>query len=211
MSWNYGGGSTKHRRPTKSGGPAHSQSADGSGVGPPGSAVQLRDAWQGRLPPTSALVEVVGRSGCDTAPLDPRTTEGRLHLTSYVWPDQTVRLERLRAALALAADLPFLVRRTTAATFLADLDLAPGATTVLWHSVMWQYLSGDEQRSVRRRIDELGARAGDTSGFAHLALEPRRPAPGVDHVFQVRLRVWPGGDEQVLGIAEPHGIPTTWE
>jgi hypothetical protein len=25
------------------------------------------------------------------------------------------------------------------------------------------------------------------------------------------LTTWPGGVEQVLGRAQPHGLPTTWE
>lgn len=182
----------------------------GASVGPGDSPVRLAGAWEGTPPPVAAPLRVVDRLGCDTAPLDPRTTEGRLRLTSYVWPDQRDRLERLRGALALAAGRPFPVRRQTAVDFLADLRVVPGATTVLWHSVMWQYLPASEQSEAARLLVALGESATDHAGFAHLSMEPTRTAPGHDSVFLVRLRTWPGGEERVLGSAHPHGLPTTW-
>ena len=45
--------------------------------------------------------------GCDLAPIDAATAEGRLRLRSFVWPDQLDRLARLDGALAAAqADPP---------------------------------------------------------------------------------------------------------
>lgn len=186
------------------------ESADGASLGPAGSPVRLTGAWEGTHPPAAGPVRVVERLGCDSAPLDPRTTEGRLRLTSYVWPDQTERLERLRGALAVAAARPFVVRQQRAADFLAELALVPGTTTVLWHSVMWQYLADEEQEEAVRLVENLGAGATDDAGFAHLSLEPSRTDGGADHVFVVRLRTWPGGEVRVLGTAHPHGVPTTW-
>jgi hypothetical protein len=185
--------------------------ADGRSVGPATSPVVLRDPWRGPPPPLRARLEVVERLGCDVAPLDPTTTEGRLLLTSYVWPDQLSRLERLRGALELARDVPATVVAAGAGDFLDRVELREGTTTVVWHSVMWQYLDAAEQARLVARLDELGAQASDRAGFAHLALEPRRRSPGAAHEFLVVLRTWPGGTEQVLGRAEPHGLPTTWE
>jgi hypothetical protein len=143
--------------------------------------------------------------------VDPTSREGRLRLMSYVWPDQVERLDRLRGALAVAAEVPAVVETEAAAAFVRRLELVDGTTTVLWHSVMWQYLGRDEQTAVTARIDELGTRADDRAGFAHLLLEPRRRAAGARHEFLVVLRTWPGGEERVLGAAHPHGIPTTWD
>ena len=185
--------------------------ADGRAVGPAASPVVLTDAWQGRLPPLDRALVVVERTGCDLAPVDPTTTEGRLLLTSYVWPDQLARLARLRGALELARDVPAAVVAAPAGDFLDRVELREGSTTVVWHSVMWQYLDAAEQDRVLARLGELGAQASDRAGFAHLALEPRRRARGAAHEFLVTLQSWPGGAEQVLGRAEPHGLPTTWE
>jgi hypothetical protein len=184
--------------------------ADGTGVGPTDSPVVLADPWLGRRPPTAAL-HVVERRGCDTAPIDPTTQDGALRLTSFVWPDQRGRLERLRGALEIAARVPATVVRQAARDFVSDLQLAPGATTVLWHSIMWQYLDDRERSDVEARLDELGSTADEDARLAHLAMEPRRRTPSSDHEVLVVLRTWPGGPERVLGSASAHGIPTTWD
>lgn len=175
------------------------------------SVVRLEPAWRGRpLEPWPDL-EIVERLGSDVAPVDVATEEGRLTLTSYVWADQTARLERLRGALAVAQEVPAEVRRERAADFVQGVELAPGTVTVLWHSVMWQYLSGDEQRAVAERIAALGEQAIADRPFAHLLLEPRRRTPDSDHEFLVVLQSWPGGERRILGASVGHGLPTTWE
>jgi hypothetical protein len=151
------------------------------------------------------------RFGCDLHPIDPRTTQGRIALTAYVWPDQVERHERLRAALARAQDLHVEVREQGAADFLDDVRLQEGTTTVLWHSVMWQYLPEDERRRAEDRIAALGAAATPGAGFARLAFEPVRRTPGGAHEFLVVLTQWPGGEGRVLGSAPPHGVPVSWE
>jgi hypothetical protein len=185
--------------------------ADGRSVGPASSPVVLRDPWQGPLPPLRGRLEVVERLGCDQTPLDPTTVDGRLRLMSYVWPDQPERFDRLRGALQLAADVPATVEAVGAADFLDRLALQDGTTTVVWHSVMWQYLGPDEQARAEERLAELGSQATERAGFARLLLEPRRRTPGGAHEFLVVLQSWPGGEERVLGSAAPHGLPTTWE
>jgi hypothetical protein len=185
--------------------------SDGTGVGPIDSPVVLPDPWLGNRPPGSGPLHVVERRGCDTDPVDPTTEEGRLRLTSFVWPDQLARLERLRGALELAPRVPATVVQRPAGDFVADLELAHGTTTVLWHSIMWQYLDDEERSAVERRLEELGDSADADARLAHLALEPRRRTPSSEHEILVVLRAWPGGQERVLGSAQAHGIPTTWE
>ncbi len=179
--------------------------------GDPRSVVRLDDAWHGpSLTPWPDL-EVVERAGSDLMPVDATTTEGRLTLTAYVWPDQSARLERLRGALALAAETPVPVRRQDAAAFVQEIELREGTTTVLWHSVMWQYVSADDQAAVTRRVEQLGEQATGTAPFAHLFLEPTRRTPGAPHAFLVVLTEWPGGARRVLGESVGHGLPTTWD
>ncbi len=185
--------------------------AAGRGAGPPGSPVVLTDVWRGVEPPLDGRVVVVERAGCDIHPVDPATPEGRLLLTSYVWADQTDRLDRLRGAFEVAAAVPAPVEPSGAADFLGRLELVPGVTTVLWHSIMWQYLDPAERDRAAARVEELGSSATADARFAHLALEPRRRRPGADHEVLVTLRAWPGGTERVLGVSRGHGIPTTWE
>jgi hypothetical protein len=182
----------------------------GAVSGDPGSPVRL-DAWRGPTLPPWPDLRVVERTGCDLLPVDVSTTEGRLALTAYVWPDQRHRHERLRGALALAQQTPPVVRRQGAGDFVDEIGLRDATSTVLWHSVMWQYLPAEEQQRVSARVEELGAQATDEARFAYLFLEPTRRTEGGRHEFLVVLTTWPGGERRILGRAAPHGLPVTWE
>jgi hypothetical protein len=175
---------------------------DGRVLGDPDSPVRLVHPWQGRFP--AGEFEVVARKGCDPNPIDPATTDGRLTLTSYVWGDQLVRFERLRAALQVAERVPAQVEPAGALEFLTRelADLEPGVTTVVWHSVVWQYVDPAE----RHAVDALLARVGDAR-LARVSLEPQRVGGHV--TFQVHLQRWPGERVHVAD-ALGHGPPVRW-
>jgi hypothetical protein len=154
---------------------------------------------------------MVERQGYDIAPLDATGREGELTLLSYVWPDQPARLDRLRGAISIARRVPAPLQRRNAVDAVAGLSVAAGALTVLWHSIMWQYLSAEDQAAVRTEIDALGTQARADAPFAHLALEPQRRTPDAPVEFTVRARSWPGGDDALLAVCSPHGPPVTWE
>jgi hypothetical protein len=146
-------------------------------------------------------VVLVERAGCDLAPVDPLTDEGALHLRSYVWPDHTDRAARLEAALAVAraagpGAAP--VDRCGAADWLAD-RLAeppePGVVTVVWHSVVLQYLPEPE----RRRVDQLLAAARERMPVLRLCLESAAAPYTADPV------VWLDG--RPLAVSSAHGLP----
>ncbi|EST37033.1 hypothetical protein N566_15165 [Streptomycetaceae bacterium MP113-05] len=185
--------------------------APGFAWGPQDSPVALRDCWERPVPDwlisaaarTPAL-QVVERRGCDPDPVDPGTSEGALLLRAYLWPDQRERTARLAGALRLASEIPTQVARADADTFLADVRLQPGTLTVVWHSVMQQYVAEDAWARVERELDRLGAESGADVGFAHVAFEPRRV--GDLHRFRLSVRV-DGGAEEVLAEAHPHGLP----
>lgn len=182
----------------------------GGGWGPAGSPVTVDDAWQGNLPP-STPVHIVQREGYDIAPVDATTADGELTLLSYVWPDMTPRFDRLRGAIEIARHVPAPVLRRGAANAVAGLRLTEGTMTVLWHSVVWQYLSAGEQAAVADGIAALAAQANDFSPFAHLSFEPQRRTPGDTMAFLLRARTWPGGADRVLAECAPHGPPVIWE
>jgi hypothetical protein len=50
--------------------------------------------------------EIVRRRGIDTHPIDVTTDEGARLLEAFVWPDQTERIERLRAAIEIVRQDP---------------------------------------------------------------------------------------------------------
>jgi hypothetical protein len=120
------------------------------------------------------------------------------------------RLERLRGALVIARDVPADVRREDAVSFLRGLELSEGHVTVVWHSIMWQYLSRADRTAVEERLDELGAQATESTPLAHLSLEPHREGDTDGWEYRVDLRTWPGGGLRVLGSAAPHGQELVW-
>jgi hypothetical protein len=172
----------------------------------------LEDGWAGARLPVDAPLRVVERGGCDVSPVDVTTEAGRLTLTSYVWPDQTARHARLAGALALARTAPVTVEPADAASYVERLTLAPGHLTVLWHSVMWQYVPHEQQQRVTARLEDLGRGATEDSPLAHLYAEPTRRTPGEEHHFWICARSWPGPEERVfLGRMAAHGVPAVWE
>jgi len=120
------------------------------GFGDPGAPVRFADWWEGVLP-LDVRCTVSNREGCDTEPVDPTTEAGRLTLLSYIWPDQPERLAALRGALEVAARVPATVDRESAANWLGVALAAPqpgDVATVIFHSIVWQYLPDDERRRV---------------------------------------------------------------
>ncbi len=168
------------------------------------SPVVLADGWHGSAPPDSRI-DVVERIGGDIAPVDPLTDDGRLRLTAYVWPDQSERLDRLRGAFRIAAQVAAELRAERASATLARTRLVPGTWTVLWHSIFRQYLSQAERADLAAGVADLGAVATTQARFAYLYFE-QSAAGGC----RVALTTWPGGQRRVLGSAPAHGLPVFW-
>ncbi|MGI8329132.1 DUF2332 domain-containing protein [Actinomadura scrupuli] len=185
--------------------------SEGISWGPVDSPVVLADAWRGAPPPwlvraaaRHPALTVTERRGCDLTPIDPLSPAGELALRAYVWPDQTDRVARLDGALRLAAQVPAQVVTAGAGDFLAGLRPEPGTLTVVWHSVMRQYVPAAEWARVEGELDRLAASATPRARFAHVAFEPNRV--GEQHRFQLTVRLGTGAGT-VLAQARPHGLP----
>jgi hypothetical protein len=176
--------------------------------GDPASPVRLDTAWTGPPPPLAASVMVVSRAACDRKPVDIRDAFARRRLKAFLWADQFERLARLDAALAMALAADTQVEAEDAVTWTARRT-APeeGAATVLFHSIFWQYLPSDSQAALTTAIGKLGACAGPDTPFAWLRMEP---SPGNLAVIELRLTVWPGGEERLLAHVHPHGASVEW-
>lgn len=169
--------------------------------GDPASPVVLRDCWLPGALPFDVPARVVERAGCDPNPLDPTTAEGRLVLMSYAWPDQHERLALLGAACDVAARVPAAIARANGADWLAErlATPIPGVATVVFHSIVMQYLDGASLDRLRATIDRAGARASTEAPFAWLRMEP-----GGEQA-EVRLTLWPGGAERLVATTSFHG------
>jgi hypothetical protein len=179
--------------------------ADGFIWGPTGSPLTLTFELDGKPPATDlpASIEVASRAGCDATPLDPTTEEGRLTLLSFIWPDQRERIERMEAALRVAREEPVALDREPAAAW-AERRLAEpalGQATVIYHSIVSQYLSDSEREALFGSIREAGERATAEAPLAWLRMEP------VDDRASLELTVWPGGEDRRLARVGYHGSP----
>lgn len=182
----------------------------GTSVGPDWSPVTLYDCWHGSLPPLDRPIEIVERHGTDLDPVDVAAAAGRLRLLSYVWPDQPARIHRLRGAFDLAAALPVPVVREDAVATVSALKPVPGTVTVIWHSVMAQYLPSDVRAALESAFDALGAAATPEAPVARLAFEAHKLPSPAGVLFGLRLHTWPGGVVTQLASAHPHGDTVTW-
>src|SRR5262249_37394711 len=144
----------------------------------------------------STLVNVIDRRGCDLAPVDVTQPDQLRMLESFVWPDQMERLAQLRAAAALVRQHPPALDAESAATWLAKHLAQPrsGCATVIFHSVMWWYLSEAERDAVVATIEAAGWRATAAAPLAWLRLEL------AGHLSpDLTVRLWPPGEEIRLG------------
>ena len=188
---------------------------DGWCYGPDDSPLRLTDAVIGEVRPVEFSIS--SRRGCDLSPINAATEEGRLRLTSFVWPHDLHRFQRLRAALQIAAAHPVMVDEAPAADWLVDqLAEAPaaGVLTVVWHSITRQYWPMAEVASVSSTVAEAGRRM----PIAHIAMES--PVLASDRasdmrgyqppLLTVQLSV-PGGQVDqapvMLGTVADHGVP----
>lgn len=176
--------------------------AGGFAWGRPGSPLRIGFELSGAEIPAVAAT-VAERAGCDASPVDPAGEDGRLTLLSYVWPDQVVRMERVRAALELAAGDPIAVERARAVDWTAARLARPanGLATVVYHSIVLQYLSEPEREAFAAAVVEAGRRATAEAPLAWLRMEPDGERAAI------RLATWPGGEDRLLARAGYHGTP----
>jgi len=189
----------------------------GSGydVGPADSPVQLLDAWIG-MDAQIAAPNVVERVGVDRDPIDVATPEGRLHLTSFVWPDQLDRYERLRGAWDLVDAVPVDIWAGDVIDHVRSLRLREGSALVVWHSSVWMYLSDVQRAEFDEIIGELAVHASASSPLIEVSREFRQSRVGSS--FPVVIRSWPmlnhidapAGASVVLGDSPAQGLPVTW-
>ncbi|GAA4037749.1 DUF2332 domain-containing protein [Allokutzneria multivorans] len=188
---------------------------DGTSFGDDESPVQLDLSWSGRPRANLAVpLAVAERAACDTNPVDATTEDGRRHLSSFVWPDQVDRYQRLQGAIDLATADPVPVHRAEGSEWLRTqlAKDATGVVTVVWHSVVWQYAPPRERARGRAVVAAAAARATKDAPLALLVFEPRRANDPADpYHFDLLLRLWPAGISLHLGTGVGHGDPFTWD
>jgi hypothetical protein len=177
--------------------------------GDPASPVLLSPEVRGMAPRLGGVLQVRSRAGCDRMPVDISDPAQRLRLRSYLWPDQPYRMERLEAAIAVAAANPFRLVGKDAADFVErELADRPGDSTfVLFHSIMWQYLPEATKAAITAALEAEGGRATKAAPLAHLRMEP---IPGESGHAVLDLTSWPGENTRRLAKVDFHGRWIEW-
>lgn len=179
----------------------------GQFVGPETSPVHLVPDWSGPTPPI-VKISVSERCGCDVSPLLASLPEDRLRLLSYLWADQTDRIDRTRAALDLAVEKSIRVEKADAIDWLEQrlADIRTGMVHVIYHSIAWQYFPADRQARGRQLLEHAGSKATPNAPLAHLQME----SDGQPEGAAVTLQIWPGGAKYELGRGDYHGRWVKW-
>jgi hypothetical protein len=159
-------------------------------------------------PPLDGELRIASRAGSDIAPVDISDEKQRLRLLSYVWADQTLRLQRIEAAIGLARDQDVSVARADAAEFVRERLAArrDGEAFVLFHSIMWQYMPQRSKEGVLSALEAAGKTATRDAPVARLRMEPLGEAPHAT----LSLTSWPGGETRRLAKCDYHGRWIEW-
>ena len=160
--------------------------AGGTELGASTSPLRFTESWSPApdidLRGASERLLIAERSGCDPAPLNPASPEDRLTALAYIWPDEPERLERTRLALELAAADPPPVVALPAEEWLPEALSAgeEGQLTVIWQSVVRQYVEPAVWESIERSYSEA---AGSSAAGPVVWL---RMEPAEDHLQRLR-------------------------
>ena len=172
------------------------------------SSVRLAPEWQGK-PYVLRPVEVISRAGCDLYPLVVSDQTKQKRLLSYIWPDQSERIVRTKAAIDIAVEAGTKITRADAIDWL-DARLQTrneGAIHVVYHTIAWQYFPDDVQKRGITLMQEAGKQASRDAPLAWLRFEMDGKSPGA----ALTLTMWPTGEEFYLARADFHGRWIDWQ
>jgi hypothetical protein len=108
----------------------------------------FRCTVSGPMPKPAAVPRIVWRAGLDLNPIDVARPDEVEWLVALIWPEQTERLENLRAAIDVGCSQPSMIRQGDLRTDLRVLAArAPSdATFVIFHTAVLIYLACQEER-----------------------------------------------------------------
>jgi len=180
----------------------------GVSAGDPLSALVIQPQWQGADPPAVPLL-IASREGVDLNPLSVASAADVTRMLAYVWPDQPERLERMQRAIAIAAlNPPLLVSGDAAAYVEQRIRPRRGVTTLLFHSIAFQYFPPETQGRITAHVQAAAQAATTDAPLGWLRYEMTDPAHPASP--ELRLRLWPDGEDRLLAVGHPHGHSVHW-
>lgn len=150
-----------------------------------------------------APLRVVQRSACDAHPLDVSREEDRRYLRSFIWADQSERLERFDRACEAAMRVPLVVERSDALPWLEERFAAePSSVAVLMHSMLFYYLTRRQREALDTFVRARAREASADAPLAWLRLE--------NDEYVTKATLWPGGREIRIARSDGHGQDLEW-
>ena len=181
-------------------------------AGPPNSPMQIKPEWRGNSPPDHP-VEITSIQGCDQAPINLSDPAMALRVKSYVWPENSDRIERMDAAISLASEQRPEIAKMDAADWVdMRLDSAQqeGVVRVFHHSIVWQYIPKDRQDRISDALSAVGASGTADRPLAWMSLETNRET----FRHELMITYWDGSEQSgtthLLGQAQAHGTWVEW-
>ncbi len=177
-------------------------------MGDPSSALRFMGDWFENAPLVPKVgARIINRRGVDVSPLDVTDPAQELRLLSFVWPDQKARMQRIRSAIEIAKLHKPLVETESADTWIErQLRTRRERATVVFHSIVWQYLGPDVQRRFRQALEDASITASPEKPLIWARMEP------AGKVADVRVTMWRGGDAEEFHLADIgyHGQDMKW-
>ncbi len=178
--------------------------------GSPESLLSIDCDWQGTPPELLPEIPISDRRGCDVAPIDLSDASHVLRLQSYVWGDMQQRRQRLLSALKIfqaahKSGIAPIIDRADAAGWVASqvMQRPRGQTTVLFHSITWQYLDVSQRMAVESAMAQAFETASPESPVAWLRMDVDRGS----HIPVLEYEISTGRAPQKIRMADchPHG------
>jgi hypothetical protein len=178
--------------------------SNGHTVGDPSPVVlrtELRGPHRDALPLPPHMPVIADRVGIDIEPVDVRDDDAMKWTEALLWPSDLSRLERYRAAVALARENPPRLVKGDGLNVVPQVvaRVAAEHAPCVMHSHAIYQMDETWRMSFRAMLDELGQQR----DMAHFSLEWLGDDPGP----QLHLTIWKGGERTTSHLANcnPHG------
>ena len=150
-------------------------------MGDPTSSLRFMGDWFSNSPDVPRIgAAIIEKRGCDISPIDVTKSDDEARLLSFVWPDQRLRLERLRSAIAIAKSHRPIVDSASADEWIAQQLARPrDHATLIFHSIVWQYLGTETQNRLKEVIHNAGKSATPSAPIVWARMEPAGPVADV--------------------------------
>lgn len=178
-------------------------------MGNASSPIRMMGDWFTHTPTIPSTAAVIHRRrGSDISPIDVSEPDSAMRLLSFVWPDQKERFARTKAAIEIAQVHRPIVDSASADTWIHDQLARPRErATLIFHSIVWQYLGTTVQKNLTRAIAEAGKDATPSTPIIWARMEPDGP-----HA-DVQVDIWNGQDQpHQYRVAQVgyHGYGLNW-